>query len=62
MGSIFLVGCIGVSVLLLYEHSLVTPADLTKVNIAFFNVNAVVSMGLLALGLADMWVSYVARH
>ncbi|WP_397571760.1 UbiA-like polyprenyltransferase [Schlesneria sp. T3-172] len=55
LGTPFLVGIIAVSGLLLYEHSLVTPADLTKVNIAFFNVNAVVSLGLLAIGLADIW-------
>ncbi|WP_373649913.1 UbiA-like polyprenyltransferase [Schlesneria sp. DSM 10557] len=55
LGMPFLVGIIAVSGLLLYEHSLVTPADLTRVNVAFFNVNAVVSLGLLAIGLADIW-------
>lgn len=56
LGLIFFAGCLAVSGLLLYEHSLVTAADLTKVNIAFFNVNAVVSIGLLAVGLADIWL------
>lgn len=55
LGTPFLVGIIAVSGLLLYEHYLVTPTDLTRVNIAFFNVNAVVSIGLLAVGLADIW-------
>ena len=36
-----------IAVLLVYEHSLVKPNDLARVNTAFFNVNAVVSMGLL---------------
>ena len=54
MGLIFLAGVVAVAGLLIYEHSLVTPADLTKVNIAFFNVNAVVSLGLLIVGLADV--------
>ena len=56
LGPIFLAGIVAVSGLLLYEHWLVTPADLTKVNIAFFNVNAVVSIGLLLVGLADIWL------
>ena len=56
LGPVFLLGCFAVTGLLLYEHWLVTPADLTKVNIAFFNVNAVVSIGLLVVGLADIWL------
>ncbi len=55
-GIVFFAGCLAVTGLLLYEHSLVNPADLTKVNIAFFNVNAVVSLGLLLFGLADIWI------
>ena len=34
--------------LLVYEHALVRPDDLTRVNLAFFHVNVVISMGLLA--------------
>jgi 4-hydroxybenzoate polyprenyltransferase len=56
LGPIFLTGSLAVAGLLLYEHSLVTPTDLTKVNMAFFNVNAVVSIGLLLVGLADIWL------
>ena len=55
LGTIFLAGIVAVSGLLIYEHSLVTPTDLTRVNMAFFNVNSVVSLGLLAMGLADIW-------
>ena len=55
LGMPFLIGIVAVSGLLIYEHYLVTPSDLTRVNIAFFNVNAVVSIGLLAIGLADIW-------
>ena len=57
LGLIFLTGVIAVSALLLYEHSLVRPADLSRVNLAFFNVNAVVSLGLLLVGAADLWWS-----
>lgn len=58
LGVVFLVGCIAVAALLIYEHSLVSPSDLTKVNIAFFNVNAVVSLGLLIVGLTDIWIRF----
>jgi 4-hydroxybenzoate polyprenyltransferase len=56
-GTIFLMGSLAVAGLLIYEHSLVTPGNLTKVNIAFFNVNAVVSLGLLIFGVADVWMT-----
>lgn len=45
-----------VAVLLIYEHALVRPDDLDRVNIAFFNVNAVISLGLLAVGTLDLWL------
>ncbi len=57
LGPVFLAGIVGVAGLLAYEHSLVKPHDLGRVNLAFFHVNAVVSVGLLILGLADLWWS-----
>lgn len=57
LGPVFLTGIVGVALLLAYEHSLVKPNDLGRVNLAFFHVNAVVSVGLLILGLADLWWS-----
>lgn len=56
MGSIFLAGLIAVAVLLAYEHWLVRPDDLTRVNRAFFQVNAVVSVGLFVLVLVQLAV------
>jgi len=55
MGVVFLWGIVVLAVLLLYEHSLVKPNDLSRVGVAFFNVNAVFSLGLLAVGLLDLW-------
>lgn len=57
LGNVFLVGIVLVALLLAYEHWLVRPDDLTRVNIAFFNVNAVISVGLLLVGWIDVWVS-----
>lgn len=55
LGTIFLVGIIGVTLLLAYEHSLVRPDDLSRIGVAFFNVNAVIGVGLLLLSAADLW-------
>jgi 4-hydroxybenzoate polyprenyltransferase len=55
LGLVFLIGICAVSLLLLYEHWLVRPCDLTRVNVAFFNVNAVISLGLFVIGVADLW-------
>lgn len=56
LGWIYYAGVIGVAILLIYEHLLVRPDDLTRVNIAFFNVNAIVSIGLLIVGIVDLLV------
>ena len=54
LGPVFLIGIIAVAALLIYEHSLVRADDLTRVNIAFFHVNAIISLGVFLLGLADV--------
>ncbi len=54
LGIIFLVGIIAVMLLLIYEHAIIKPTDLTRVNIAFFQVNAIISVGLLMVGIVDV--------
>lgn len=54
LGWIYGVGITAVALLLFYEHSLVKHNDLTRVNVAFFNVNAVVSLGLFAVISIDL--------
>ncbi|NNJ27014.1 UbiA-like polyprenyltransferase [Alienimonas chondri] len=49
LGWAFLAGVVGVCGLLMYEHALVRPDDLSRVGKAFFTVNAVISLGLLAV-------------
>jgi 4-hydroxybenzoate polyprenyltransferase len=55
-GWIFWAGIGAVAVLLIYEHLLVRPDDLSRVNAAFFNVNAIISLGLLAVGSLDVYL------
>jgi 4-hydroxybenzoate polyprenyltransferase len=56
LGSVFLAGLVAIGVLLAYEHWLVRPDDLTRVNRAFFQVNAALSVGLLVLVLVQLAV------
>jgi 4-hydroxybenzoate polyprenyltransferase len=42
-----------VAALLAYEHAIVKPNDLSRVNKAFFDLNGYVSLGFLACVLAD---------
>lgn len=55
-GTLYWLAVAAVAVLLVYEHALVRPDDLERVNIAFFHVNAAISLGLLAAGALDLWL------
>jgi 4-hydroxybenzoate polyprenyltransferase len=54
LGYVYWAGIAAVAVLLVCEHALVRPDDLTRVNQAFFEVNAVISLGLFAVGTLDL--------
>ncbi len=54
LGALYYFGVAAVAALLVYEHWLVRPDDLDRVNIAFFNVNAVISIGLLVVTCVDL--------
>ena len=43
-------------VLLLIEHSLVKPTDLSKVGLAFFTINGIISVLLGTLGIIDVFL------
>jgi 4-hydroxybenzoate polyprenyltransferase len=49
LGWIYLLGVVAVAGLLAYEHWLVRPDDLSRVNLAFFNVNGIISVGLFCV-------------
>ena len=56
LGWIYGAGVIVVAALLGYEHSLVTPEKQSRLDTAFFRVNAAVSILILAFMLADVLV------
>jgi 4-hydroxybenzoate polyprenyltransferase len=56
LGRVYFAGVAAIAALLVYEHAIVRPDDLSRVNLAFFQVNIVISLGLLGFGLADLLV------
>ena len=56
LGWLYWAAVVSTATLLIYEHRLVRPDDLTRVNMAFFNVNAIVSIGLFVAGTLDLLV------
>jgi 4-hydroxybenzoate polyprenyltransferase len=49
-------GIAAVGLLLAYEHSLVSPRDLRRLNAAFFTMNGVIAMVFLGFVAADLWM------
>ena len=53
-GWLYWTGLAVVAVALAYEHTVVKPSDLSKVNRAFFTANGFVAVALFAFALADL--------
>jgi 4-hydroxybenzoate polyprenyltransferase len=54
LGVLSFIGILAVAVLLIYEHGLVKPDDLSRVNAAFFTVNGYVSVLFFIFWAADI--------
>jgi len=54
LGAFYLAGVLGMAALLWYEHRLVRPDDLSRVNQAFFTVNGCVSFLILLMTALDL--------
>jgi 4-hydroxybenzoate polyprenyltransferase len=55
LGWIYFSGVAVVALMLLYEHTLVHPTDLSRVNEAFFTVNGLISVLLLVFSSLDLY-------
>ena len=55
LGLLYWFGWVAVVALLVYEHSLVSPRDLSRLDIAFFNVNGYIALIVLASVVAGLW-------
>jgi 4-hydroxybenzoate polyprenyltransferase len=49
-------GIAAVALLLAYEHSIVSPGDLRRLNAAFFTMNGVIAMVFFIFVAADLWL------
>jgi 4-hydroxybenzoate polyprenyltransferase len=54
VGALYWLGVAAVAVLLLYEHLLVRPGDLRRLDAAFFTMNGVISVAFAAFVIADV--------
>lgn len=54
LGKLAIAGLLAVVLLLFYEHSLVKPNDLSRLNAAFFTMNGVISVVFAAFLAADL--------
>ncbi len=57
-GLIYWAACLIFIILLIYQHSLVRPDKLSKVNLAFFTTNGVASVLFAGLMIFDLWLQY----
>ena len=53
LGVLYLFGVLIASALMLYEHSLIKPADLSKLDMAFFNMNGYISITIFVFTLMN---------
>ena len=57
VGVFYWLGVAAVAALLVYEHAIVSPRDLRRLDAAFFTMNGVISLALFAFVLVDVLVS-----
>ncbi|WP_263368377.1 UbiA-like polyprenyltransferase [Edaphobacter bradus] len=56
LGEIAALGVVLVALLLLYEHLIISPTDLRRMNAAFFTMNGVISVVFFAFVAADVFL------
>ncbi|HET7344059.1 MAG TPA: UbiA-like polyprenyltransferase [Methylomirabilota bacterium] len=55
LGVVYWIGWAAVVALLVYEHSLVRPGDLSRLDMAFFNVNGYIAVIVLVAVVGGLW-------
>ena len=58
MGPIYWIGLVCVSTMLFWEHCIVKPGDLSRINKAFFDFNAYISIGYFFATLSDVLIAF----
>jgi len=57
LGWPYWLGVAAVTGLLIYEHTLISPSDLSKLGFAFFNINGYIAVTIFVATLIAVWVS-----
>lgn len=55
----FLLGVVISAAILVYEHSLVKPTDLSKLDVAFFTMNGILSVVMFVFTMLDLVISWI---
>ena len=55
LSTLYFIGVACAAALLIVEHALVKPNDLSKVGLAFFTINGVISLLLGTMGILDVF-------
>ncbi len=55
LGALYWIGWLAIVALLAYEHSLVKPHDLSRLDLAFFNVNGYIAVLALGAVVGGLW-------
>jgi 4-hydroxybenzoate polyprenyltransferase len=53
LGAVYWIGVFAISLILIWEHRLVTPTDFSRIDRAFFDFNAYVSIGYFFVTFGD---------
>ncbi|MCM3713599.1 putative 4-hydroxybenzoate polyprenyltransferase [Alkalihalobacillus oceani] len=56
LGWLYLIGVIIAGGIMLYEHAIVSVDNLTKVNVAFFTMNGILSIVMFIFTIGDVWL------
>ncbi len=62
LNAIAWVGVAAVAILLLYEHLIISPTDLRRLNAAFFTMNGIISMVFFFFVAAALLLPHPAAH
>lgn len=59
LGVIYYIGIAAVALLLVYEHMIISPNDMSKINIAFFKVNSIIATVAFIFTLTDIGLQLI---
>jgi 4-hydroxybenzoate polyprenyltransferase len=60
VGAIYWFGWLAVIAVLFWEHRIVSPNDISRINRAFFDLNAYVSIAFFCATVADLLLTHAA--